>query len=111
MRRAFTSSILPLKKWRSPITHTMDQPVALSVVVEVEPSNACTETGTFSGAGPGQVQFDPVTVTYKPGRNSPIRLQSTGKLPKAVQLLRFSATWTTVAPSGSFSSQTSNYAC
>jgi hypothetical protein len=102
----------PKPEWtpasQHPVRHTMDTIVQLEVEIEVTPSNACPETGTLQGTGPGGMVFKKTGVSFGPGK-SKIALQSDKKLEKKIQELDFSINWTTTGTSVSLSpSKTSN---
>jgi hypothetical protein len=91
-----------------PISHTMDKEVEIKVTIEVEPSDACPETGTLKGEGPGGMVFEKKGVNFKPGKQE-IQLKSDKKVEKKIQELDFSIDWSTQGTSVSISpTKTSN---
>lgn len=92
----------------APITHTMDRQVGVRVVVEVQPPNACPESGTFEGHGPEGLVFSPVAAAWKPGQIT-FTLTSSSKLPRSVKRLRLDLQWTAVAQSGRFDRSSADY--
>ncbi len=102
----------PKPEWtpanQHPISHTMDKPVELKVKIEVSPPNACPETGTLRGEGPGGMVFEKSGYTFRPGQDT-IPLKSDRNLDKKIQELDFKVSWTTKGTSVSISpSQTAN---
>lgn len=105
-------SRFPKPEWtaatQSPVSHTMDQLVRLEVEIEVSPPDACVETATLHGQGPGGMIFEKTGVTFSPGR-SKISLTSDKKLEKKIQEFSFSVSWSTPGASVAISpSQTAN---
>jgi hypothetical protein len=102
----------PKPEWtpgaQHPISHTMDKEVEVKVTIEVEPSDACPETGTLRGEAPGGLVFEKTGVSFKPGKQT-IQIKSDKKLEKKIQELDFSVDWSTPGTSVSISpTKTSN---
>jgi len=95
----------PKPEWtpakQHPISHTMDQPVKIKVIVEVMPTDACPETGTLRGEGPAGLIFEKSGVSFKPGKNPPIELVSDSlhKVEKKIHELTFQISWKTLGTS------------
>jgi hypothetical protein len=91
-----------------PVSHTMDMPVRIKVTIDVSPLNACPETGSLRGEGPGGLVFEKSPHTFQPGWQT-ITLDSDRNLPKEVQVLDFRIRWTAQGISASISpSETAN---
>jgi hypothetical protein len=102
----------PKPEWTSaaqhPVSHTMDEPVTLEVEFEVTPPDACPETGTLRGEGPGGLIFEKTGVSFAPGKKK-VELKSVQKLEKKIQELDFKVDWKTIGTSVAISpAQTSN---
>ena len=102
----------PQPEWtpakQHPLSHTMDRAVEVELTIDVAPANACPETGTLRGAGPGGMVFEKTGHTFKPGR-SKIKVVSDRNLEKKIQELDFAIDWSTTGTSASISpAQTKN---
>jgi hypothetical protein len=75
-----------------PVSHTMDSNIEIEVTIQVEPNNACPETGSLVGEGPGGMKFEKSNFKFTPGKHT-FSLTSTQKLEKKVQELNFSIQW------------------
>lgn len=80
-----------------PVVHKMEQPVSLTITIEVKPPNACPETGTIRGAGPGGMVFEK-QCSFKPGKQD-IPLECKTGPEKKIQELNFEISWTTTGTS------------
>jgi hypothetical protein len=105
-------SPFPKPEWTTanqyPVSHTMDKPVEVEVEIEIDPPNACAETGTLHGDGPGGMVFEKSGVSFSPGK-SKITVTSDRNLEKKIQELNFSVNWSTRGTSVSIApSQTAN---
>jgi hypothetical protein len=90
------------------VSHTLDKNVGIKLTIEVSPSNACPETGTIHGEGPGGMIFEKKDRSFKPGRET-ILLTSDLKLDKKIQELAFTINWTSPGTSVAISpSSTTN---
>lgn len=90
-----------------PVTHSMDLAVSIELVLQIEPPDACSETGDIRGESvlDGLV-FEQTGVTFAPGSMT-LKLTSAGKLEKAVHVLSDSIRWSTTT-STALSDSTSN---
>jgi len=86
----------PKPEWtpaaQHPVSHSMDQQVEVKVTFEVEPANACPETGTLRGEGPDGIIFEKSGYTFSAGRHE-VSLSSSAKLAKKVRVLDFQIDW------------------
>jgi hypothetical protein len=102
----------PKPEWTAanqyPVSHTMDKNVEIKLTIEVAPPDACPETGTIHGEGPGSLIFEKKGYTFKPGKDT-ISLTSDSKLEKKIQELAFTINWTSPGTSVAISpSSTTN---
>jgi hypothetical protein len=92
----------PKPEWTSathhPVSHTMDQQVEIKIVVEVQPANACPETGKIRGEAPDGLVFEQASWTFSAGKQT-IVLKSDKKLPKKVNAMEFRIKWSTTGTS------------
>lgn len=88
----------PKPEWtpadQHPVSHTMKRKVALQVTIEVEPADACPETGSLVGTGPDGLEFRKDGVTFSAGQHT-IDLESDGELPEKIQVFDFKIGWKT----------------
>jgi hypothetical protein len=106
-------AVFPKPEWtpakQAPISHTMDQAVQIEVTLQVTPADACPETGTLHGEGPGGMTFEQTGVSFKPGE---IKLTLTSdaahKIEKKIQELNFQISWTSPGTSVSVSPSTTS---
>lgn len=96
-------SRFPKPEWtpanQYPVSHTMDKPVEIKLTIEVLPSDACSETGTLRGIGPGGLKFEKSGYTFRPGTQT-LSLISDKDLEKKVQVLDFRIQWNVQGASG-----------
>lgn len=102
----------PKPEWtpaaQHPVSHTMDKPVTVEVEIEVEPADACPETGTLKGEGPGGMVFEKTGVSFAAGKQK-ITVTSDKNVEKKIQELNFQVNWKTIGTSVSLSpSQSAN---
>lgn len=93
-----------------PITHSLDERVTVELELEVSPPDACPETGTLRGEGPGGLVFEKSGLTFKGGRMKVPAITSERKLGKKVEKLDFRVGWSTIGTSTALSAQTANVA-
>ncbi|MFN0103521.1 MAG: hypothetical protein ACKV2U_15690 [Bryobacteraceae bacterium] len=102
----------PKPEWtpaaQHPVSHTMDKAVKLELVLEVAPSDACPETGTLSGVGPGGMLFEKKGLSFSAGQIK-VSVTSDKPLEKKIQELNFEVSWKTTGTTVPVSpAQTSN---
>jgi hypothetical protein len=93
--------VFPKPDWTparaNPVVHKMGKPVSLRLTIDVKPPNACPETGTIRGAGPGGIVFE-TQCSFKPGKQDIPLACNTGPEMK-IQELKFEISWTTTGTS------------
>lgn len=100
----------PKPEWtparQHPVSHSMKKKVRIEVSIEVQPADACPETGTLKAEGPlghsaavsKAMVFEKTGVSFKPGMG-PITLESDLELEHKVRKFDFTLTWSTAGTS------------
>ena len=85
----------------------MDMAVSVELEINVDPADACTETGDLRGEAPGGLIFEQQGVSFKPGKFT-LSLTSLQKLDKKIQKLDFRVNWSSQRTSAALSASTAN---
>jgi hypothetical protein len=104
-------NLYPKPDWntrrQTAVSHTMDEEVALKLMLDVQPLDACPETGTIRGVGPDGLVFEKAGVAFKGGWIT-VPLKSEKKLARKIQELDFAISWTSTGTSVALSATTHN---
>lgn len=84
-----------------PVSYSMGQTIVVLLTFQVEPANACPETGDIFGKGPDGISFHYTNHRFTPGTNK-VRIKAGKSLARKVQTLDFKVFWETKGISADF---------